>query len=259
MDLHLQGKFVVVTGGASGIGAAVVRLLSAEGAYPIIVDRDVARGTQLSQELLRTRLVSGDLSTIESCKKIAEDIAQIASSGLYGIVNNAGRNDSIGLENGSPEEYVTSLKQNLHHYYHLTHYLLPLLKLEKGAIVNVSSKTAITGQGGSSAYVSAKGAQLAMTRDWALELAKYSIRVNAVVPAEVMTPMYENWLSHQSDPVAKRKRIEDTIPLEQRMTTPAEMADMIVFLLSDRASHVTGQHIHVDGGYVHLDRAYRSL
>jgi L-fucose dehydrogenase len=86
-------------------------------------------------------------------------------------------------------------------------------------------------------------------------LLPYQIRVNALVPAEVMTPLYQSWLNGFPDPAEKLRMIEQKIPLEQRMTTSEEMADMAVFLLSSRASHITGQQIFVDGGYVHLDRA----
>jgi L-fucose dehydrogenase len=121
--------------------------------------------------------------------------------------------------------------------------------------VNISSKTAITGQGGTSGYASSKGAILALTREWAAELLTYGIRVNAIVPAEVMTPLYRQWLDSFPNAEEKLKTILSKIPLEKRMTTPDDIAAMVVFLISARASHVTGQHIFVDGGYVHLDRA----
>ena len=170
-------------------------------------------------------------------------------------MNNAGVNDKVGLEHGGPEQYVESLGRNLLHYYNMTHYALPHLKKSRGAIVNISSKTALTGQGGTSGYASSKGAILALTREWAVELLEYGIRVNAVVPAEVMTPLYRQWLDTFSNPDEKLKTILAKIPLEKRMTTPNEIAAMVVFLLSAQASHITGQHLFVDGGYVHLDRA----
>ena len=98
-----------------------------------------------------------------------------------------------------------------------------------------------------------------MTREWAVELLKYNIRVNAIVPAEVMTPLYKKWLGTFDDPESKRREIEKNIPLGNRMTTAEEIADMALFLISERASHITGQHIFVDGGYVHLDRSLSVL
>jgi NAD(P)-dependent dehydrogenase (short-subunit alcohol dehydrogenase family) len=137
----------------------------------------------------------------------------------------------------------------------MAHFALPYLKETHGCIVNISSKTAITGQGGTSGYASSKGAILALTREWAAELLGYGIRANAVIPAEVMTPLYRQWLDTFPDPERKFQSVLAKIPLEKRMTSPDEIAAMVVFLLSSRAAHITGQHVFVDGGYVHLDRA----
>lgn len=113
----------------------------------------------------------------------------------------------------------------------------------------------MTGQGGTSAYVAAKAAQLGLTREWAAEFLADGVRVNAIVVAEVMTPLYRRWLDGMDDPEAALSRITRRIPLGQRMTTPREIADTCAFLLSDRASHTTGQWVFPDGGYAHLDRA----
>ena len=167
----------------------------------------------------------------------------------------AGINDKVGLEHGTPEQYAGSLGRNLLHYYNTAYFALPYLKKTRGCILNISSKTAITGQGGTSGYASSKGAILALTREWAAELLGYGIRVNAVVPAEVMTPLYRQWLGTFPDPEQKLQSVLAKVPLEHRMTSPDEIAAMVVFLLSARAAHITGQHLFVDGGYVHLDRA----
>jgi L-fucose dehydrogenase len=184
---------------------------------------------------------------------VAEVIAQFGR--LDALVNNAGVNDGVGLEKGSPERFVESLERNLLHYYNMAHYALPHLKPASGAIVNIASKTALTGQGNTSGYIAAKGGILALTREWAVELLPYRMRVNAVIPAEVMTPLYRQWLDTFPNPQEKLESIVAKIPLEKRMTLPEEIAAMVVFLLSPRAGHMTGQHLFVDGGYVHLDRA----
>jgi len=258
MDLELKDRVVIVTGGAKGIGAAIVRACAAEGAIPVIVGRDAQAGKQLQSELqnsgARCGLITVDLATAESCSQSVDQILQ-AFGRIDALVSNAGRNDKVGLESGSVEEYVASLNRNLVHYYGMAHYALPHLKRSRGAIINIGSKTAVTGQGSTSGYASSKGAIMALTREWAAELLPYGIRVNTVIPAEVMTPLYRQWLDTFPNPEEKLKTILTKIPFEQRMTTSEEIAAMVVFLISAKSSHTTGQHLFVDGGYVHLDRA----
>jgi L-fucose dehydrogenase len=258
MDLQLAGRVVIVTGGAKGIGAAIVRACAAEGAVPVIVNRADGAGEKLQQELAsagaKVHYIATELMDVAQCERAVRETAERYGR-IDALVNNAGVNDGVGLEKGSPEKYVESLKKNLLHYYNMAHFALPHLKQARGAIVNVSSKTAVTGQGNTSGYASSKGAQLALTREWAVELLPYGIRVNAVVPAEVMTPLYESWLKTFSNPEEKLKHITDRIPLGKRMTLDSEIAAAVVFLISERSGHTTGQHLYVDGGYVHLDRA----
>ena len=258
MDLRLKGKVVLVTGGAKGIGAAIVRGCCAESAIPVIVDRDEQAGEELQAELRTSRVETGliiaDLTVAEACANVVDGTIQKLGR-LDALVNNAGVNDGVGLENGTTEEFVVSLERNLIHYYAMAHQALGALKKSRGSIVNISSKTAVTGQGGTSGYVAAKGAILGLTREWAAELLPHGIRVNAVVPAEVMTPLYQQWLATFPDPQQKLNEIVAKIPLEKRMTKAEEIAAMVLFLISEQAKHITGQHLFVDGGYVHLDRA----
>ena len=258
MDLQLKDKVVLITGGAKGIGAAITRGCAREGAVPVFVDKDVEAGKQLQAELRNggaiCDLICADLISVENCVAAVEQTLREFSR-LDVLVNNVGCNDNVGLEHGSPEKYVGSLRLNLLHYYNMAHYAVPALKKSQGCIVNIASKVAMTGQGGTSGYTSSKGAILALTRDWAAELLPYGIRVNALVPAEVMTPLYKQWLSTFPNPEEKLKYIVSKIPLGKRMTQPEEIAAMVLFLISSQASHITGQHVLVDGGYVHLDRA----
>jgi L-fucose dehydrogenase len=256
MDLQLAGKVVIVTGGASGIGAAVSLVLAEEGAVPVVFGRsDPEPGfwADLTKLSAQARFEKVELQDDAAIAAAVERVAK-AFGRIDGLVNNAGANDGVGLE-ASPTEFRASLERNLIHYFTTAHCCLPHLVAAKGAIVNVSSKTALTGQGGTSGYTAAKGAQLSLTREWAVSLRDHGVRVNAVVPAEVMTPLYQRWLDTFPDPQAKLETITRRIPFERRMTTAREMADAIVFLLSPRSSHTTGQWAFVDGGYVHLDRA----
>ncbi len=255
MNLHLQDKVILVSGGAKGIGGAISKGLIEEGAIPVIIDPSEKEGENLVEYAKGKALhLSWRLFSTQDCRKaVAEAINTFGR--IDGIVNNAGANDSVGLEHGSPEAFASSIANNLYHYFSLVHFALPELKKTKGSIVNISSKTAVTGQGGTSGYVAAKGAQLALTREWAVELLPYQIRVNAILPAEVFTPMYESWIQTFSNPEQKLEEINRKIPLGKRMTHPEEIAAMAIFLLSEKASHMTGQHLYVDGGYTHLDRS----
>jgi L-fucose dehydrogenase len=194
------------------------------------------------------------LTRPEDCKKAVKAVVKQFGR-IDGLVNNAGVNDGVGLEHGDYERFVASLHKNMIHYYLMAHHALPELKKSQGAIVNITSKVADTGQGNTSAYAAANGGRNALTREWAVELLKYGIRVNAIVVAECWTPLYENWINTLPNPAEKRKEIEAKIPLGNRMTTAEEIANTAAFLLSDRSSHTTGQLIYIDGGYVHLDRA----
>lgn len=258
MDMNLEKKVIIVTGGAGGIGEAVVRCLALEKAHPVIVDKNEKAAGRLARDLeqqnIPVRVIISDLGSAETCHRAAEEAMELPG-GVYGLVNNAGVNDSVGLRDGTSEAFLKSLERNLHHYYFMAQVCLPDMIRNRGAIVNISSKTALTGQGNTSGYAASKGAQLGLTREWAAELASSGVRVNAVVPSEVLTPLYQKWLETFPEPEKRKREIEKKIPLGNRFTTPEEIADMTVFLLSGRAGHITGQYFHVDGGYVHLDRA----
>jgi len=259
MDLGLKDKLIVVTGGGAGIGEGISRACLDEGARVVVLGRRSENVRQFMAEMettgARCSLVEVHLEDMERCRAAIGEIEN-QHGDIYGLVNNAGVNDGVGLERGDVSRFAESLQKNLNHYYALAHYALPSLKRTQGAIVNISSKVALTGQGNTSGYAASKGAQLALTREWAAELLKYNIRVNAVLPAEVMTPLYRRWLDTLGDPAAELRRITDKIPLGHRMTLASEIAAAVVLLLSPtQSAHTTGQHLIVDGGYVHLDRA----
>lgn len=258
MDLGLQDKVVIVTGGAKGIGEAISKLIAEEGAIVVIAGRNEADNEKTVSAIRnaggKATSIQAELGNVEDCKKVID--ATVKEYGrIDGLVNNAGVNDGVGLESGSPDKFMASLQSNLSHYYNLAHYALPYLKATKGNIVNIGSKVATTGQGNTSGYAASKGAINALTREWAVELLPFSVRVNTVIPAEVWTPLYETWIQSLPNPEEKLKSIVAKIPLEHRMTTSEEIAGMTVFLLSTRSSHTTGQIVYVDGGYTHLDRS----
>lgn len=249
---------IIVTGGAKGIGEGIVRVLAREGAIPFIVGRNESdnKAAVAAVETAggKAYQVVAELTAPEASEAAVKQVMEVCGR-IDGLVNNAGVNDGVGLEKGSYDAFMASLHKNLVHYYLMAHHALPALKISRGAIVNIGSKTAETGQGGTSAYAAANGGRNALTREWAVELLKYGIRVNAIIVAECWTPLYERWINTLPDPKGKLEEIVKKIPLENRMTTAWEIANMTAFLLSGRSSHTTGQLIHVDGGYVHLDRA----
>ena len=258
MNLQLQNKVIIVTGGSKGIGNAITHVLADEGAIPFIVSRDEKSVLKTVQQIQKKggkcSFALAELTDPEQGKAAVENVISTYGT-LHGLVNNAGVNDGVGLENGDAESFIDSLKKNVVHYYVMTQACLPYLKDNKGSIVNFGSKVSLTGQGGTSAYAAACGGRNALTREWAVELLPHSIRVNAVIVAESYTPLYEKWINTLPNPKEKLNQIESKIPLEKRMTTPQEIANTVAFLLSEKSSHTTGQFLFVDGGYIHLDRS----
>lgn len=260
MDLGLKGKVIVVTGGGKGIGEGIVKALAAEGAIPVIVGRNENDNLKVVSQVVssggRAEQVVAELTKPERCEAAVQHVIEQFGR-IDGLVNNAGVNDGVGLESGNYEKFLASLHKNLVHYYLMAHHALPYLKKSKGPIVNIGSRTAETGQGGTSAYAASNGGRNALTREWAVELLPYGIRVNALIVGDCWTPLYDYWINTFPNPEEKLKGILSVIPFENRMTTAEELGNMVAFLLSSRSSHTTGQLIHVDGGYVHLDRSIR--
>jgi len=259
MDLRLKDKIVVVSGSAGkagSIGETIIKRLADEGAIPVLVDRN-DRGYGYAEELQKKGIdalfVQTDVTDpdqMESAvKKIIEKYGRIDV-----VINNIGVNDGAGLDS-SYEAFMNSLKLNVVSYFLLVKNALPYLKESKGNILNIGSKVALTGQGGTSGYAAAKGGVLGLTREWAVDLIPFGIRSNAIIIAESYTPAYDDWLKTLPDGEEVLKKINKSIPFEGRMTKTEEIADTALFVISERSSHTTGQFVFVDGGYVHLDRA----
>lgn len=259
MDLGLKEKVVVISGAAGltgSIGETILQNLVKEGAIPAIIDRN-DRGVEYVNEIRKKGIDA------LFCKTDVTDPNQIQNavetiSKKYGridvVINNVGVNDGVGLE-ASYEEFMNSLKLNMVNFFLIVKHALPLLKKSKGNILNIGSKVALTGQGGTSGYAAAKGGVLGLTREWAVDLVPYGVRSNAIIIAESWTPSYDTWIKSLKDGERKLKSILKKIPLENRMTTPKEIANTCLFIISEKSSHTTGQFITVDGGYMHLDRS----
>ncbi|MGL1886260.1 MAG: SDR family oxidoreductase [Reichenbachiella sp.] len=259
MDLELKGKIVLITGAAGlkgSIGETILRSLAEEGAIPAVIDRN-DRGYEYINEA-QSKGIDGIFvkTDVTNPEEIEEAVSTVVKK--YGridvVINNVGVNDGVGLES-SYEDFMNSLKLNMVSYFLVVKYSLPYLKESKGNILNVGSKVAYTGQGNTSGYAAAKGGVLSLTREWAVDLIKYGIRVNCLIIAECWTPAYDNWIKTMENGEEIMEGIKAKIPLENRMTMPQELADQVLFTISNRSTHTTGQHIFTDGGYTHLDRA----
>lgn len=259
MDLGLKGKVVVITGAAGlkgSIGETILQKLAEEGAIPAVIDRN-DRGFAYVEELQKKGIDALFCKTDVTNPEQVETAVQTISK-KYGridaVINNVGVNDGVGLD-ASYEDFMWSLKLNMVSYFLVVKHALPLLKESKGNILNIGSKVGLTGQGGTSGYAASKGGVLGLTREWAVDLIKYNIRSNAIIIAESWTPAYDAWIKTLENGEEKLKSIVKKIPLENRMTTPEEIADQCLFTISNKSSHTTGQFITVDGGYVNLDRS----
>lgn len=257
MNLDLAEKIIIVTGGAKGIGEAIVRAFAAEGSIVCILGRNAAEAATLASEEAakgyRVESYHAELTDEAAVQKAVADILA-RHRRIDVVVNNAGGNDAVSLRD-TPAQFRDSLEKNIVSCFALVHHALDALIATRGCIINIGSKCSVTGQGGTSGYTASKGAMNALTREWALDLGRYGIRVNCVIPAEVITPQYERWLAQAPDPAAAREQLNQSIPFGRRTTTVQEISDTVVFVASPRSSHTTGQLLFVDGGYVHLDRA----
>ncbi|MDV7185970.1 SDR family oxidoreductase [Lutibacter sp. TH_r2] len=259
MDLNLKGKVVVISGAAGikgSIGETILQHLAEEGAVPAIIDRN-ARGFEYVKELqekgIDATFCQTDVTNPDEIEKAIKTITDKYGK-IDAVINNVGVNDGVGLD-ASYDEFMNSLKLNMVSYFLVVKHALPFLKASKGNILNIGSKVGLTGQGGTSGYAASKGGVLGLTREWAVDLIKFGIRSNAIIIAESWTPAYDAWIKTLENGEEKLKSIVKKIPLENRMTTPDEIADTCLFTISEKSSHTTGQFITVDGGYVHLDRS----
>ncbi|HUN26888.1 MAG TPA: SDR family oxidoreductase [Steroidobacteraceae bacterium] len=241
----------VVTGSAGGIGSAIVRELIGQGKRVHGLDRDAARQAQLAAELAHTgrfRPYTVDLARASERERVLAELAQHLAGRCDALVNNAGLCRVRAFEASDGELLDELLAVNVHAPFHLTRGLLPLLQASGGAVViNIASELALIGQAGYSAYTATKGALLAWSRALAVELAPRGVRVNALCPGPIDTPMLQGEFATLADPQAARRREIESVPL-RRLGAPAEVAAAVAFLASDAAAFVSGAAWVLDGG-----------
>ncbi|GIW33014.1 SDR family NAD(P)-dependent oxidoreductase [Meiothermus sp.] len=244
--MDFQGKVVVVTGGASGMGEASARAFAKAGARVVIVDRNQERAEQIAREAGALAWV-GDVSDSTFCNRVvAETLAQY--SRLDVLVNAAGIIVRARGEDTTDEQWNRILGVNVSGTFFMCRAAIKAMKPQgSGAIVNFGSIWGDLGADGVAAYCASKGAVHNLTRALALEHAKDGLRINAVCPGEVNTPML---LSERKEPVtpALLQRLADTVPMG-RLADPTEIAEVVLFLASSKASYMTGSLVLVDAGF----------
>lgn len=252
MNAQFADRVVIVTGGAAGIGRGCVEAFFAAGARIAIVDIDARGAEEFARELNEQRsdcamVLAGDVADSQFVAKVSEEV--VAKWGrLDCLICNAGIHPpDTPIEQTSDDELQHCMNVNFTSTFIGCRQAMPHLRKTKGSIVIMSSMTAVLGQRNSTAYSASKGAQLSLTRSLALEGAADGVRVNAVLPGNVDTPLMRRWAATLADPDAALARIADLQPLK-RMATPREVGNVCLFLASDDASFITGQGLHVDGG-----------
>lgn len=242
MNLELDGKVGIVTGGSSGIGKAVTEKLVEEGAEVVVADVDGDRGEAVAEEI-GCEFRECDVSDWENMKDVVASTVDDYGH-LDIVVNNAGIGAVHGIDEMEIEEWRKVLSVDLDGVMHGTKAAIGHLKESGGCVVNIASIYGLVGDVGSTAYTAAKGGVVNFTRSVANDVAQDGVRVNSVCPGYVDTPMTEEALSDDDF----RAHVEGETPMG-RVADPEEIADVVAFVASDRASYMTGENVAVDGGW----------
>ncbi len=253
MTHDLQGRVAIVTGAAMGIGKACAAALARAGASVVLADIDSAAGEAATEEIAAAggaaQFVATDVTRMADMEALA--VAAVARfGGIDILVNNAARAIGGKVDEIDEDSWTTVLSTNLTSVWRGMRVCVPEMKKRGGgAVVNMSSVQALTGFSGWAAYAAAKGGVNALTQQSAIDLAPHKIRVNAVAPGTIMTPLNEKIFREHPDPDALIRTWNEAHPLG-RFGQPEEVAETVLFLASDRASFITGTIIRVDGGLV---------
>ncbi|MFD0671033.1 SDR family NAD(P)-dependent oxidoreductase [Cohnella sp. GCM10027633] len=248
--MSIVGKTAIVTGGASGIGEAIVRLFASEGANVVIANRSKDDAERLERELsasgANVAAIQTDVSKETDVKRLVEETVR-RFGGIDIVVNNAAAIMPKYLEDFEEEEWDRIFNVNLKSVFFMIKHSISELKKTKGSIVNMSSLNGLTGQKMNPVYAATKGGMNALTKSLALDYAPYGVRVNCICPAGVTTPLLQKWIEQQEDPAATVHALNDMHALG-RPATSEEIAEATLFLASSRSGFVTGVALPVDGG-----------
>ena len=248
--MRLKGKTAIVTGGSKGIGAGIAEVFCEEGAHCFII----ARGRDaIDAKVVELRKAGGkadgivcDVGKSGDVRAMTEKVVREAG-GIDVLVNNAGYHNSKGIEALSEEDWDGLLDTNLKSVFLCTKFALLALKKSKGTVINMSSMVGLVGQPNACAYAATKGGIIALTKNLAIDLAPYGIRVNVICPGWIQTPLVEEWFEKQEDPAAARKYIYGQHPIG-RIGTAQEVGKVALFLATGDSVFTTGSVIECDGG-----------
>jgi len=249
--MKLKDKVAIITGGSKGIGFGCAKVFMQHGARVVIYAIGREEGLSAEAELTRTggeaMFVEGDVRSEPGMRDlVARTVERFGR--LDCIVNNAGWHPpAMTIDEISIEDFEGLLRLNLTSTFMGCKFALPELIKTRGSIINMSSEVALIGQAAAVSYVSSKAGQIGMTRALALDLAPQGVRVNAVCPAGVMTPLMEEWANTQYDAKAALEMVDSWHPIG-RMATSEEIGEVCAFLASAEASFMTGQVLCPDGG-----------
>lgn len=246
----MNKKTAIITGSSKGIGLGCARVFAKNNYNVIIICRTEKDGKKaeklINEKYGRAVYIKTDVSKEDDVKRLIKKTIDLFGR-IDALINNAGYHISKNIENTSTNEWEYIINTNLRSVYLCTKYSIPFLKKTKGAIINISSMVGIVGQSNAAAYSATKGGMIAITKNLAIDYARFGIRVNCIAPGWIKTPLVEEWFSQQENEKAAREYIYSIHPLG-RIGTPDEVGELALFLASEKASFITGVVIPIDGG-----------